>query len=104
VGQHDQHRTEFYRVAPSASRAVVDELRLTCTGFFTQRERFPPGGSFHPHGALPETMIEEPQRLTMSDVFSLFGRHAEDTRWVASADSQEYLAVVLYLVQRNNGR
>jgi hypothetical protein len=51
-------------------------------------------------GAVPETMIEEPQRLTMSDVFS----HAEDTRWVASADSQEYLAVVLYLVQRNNAR
>ncbi len=47
-------------------------------------------------------MLDEPQRLTMSDVFSLFGRHAEDTRWVASADSQEYLAVVLYLVQRNN--
>jgi len=45
-------------------------------------------------------MLEEPQRLTMSDVFSLFGRQAEDTRWVASADSQEYLAVVLYLVQR----
>ncbi len=52
----------------------------------------------------PGTMLEEPQRLTMSDVFSLFGRHAEDTRWVASADSQEYLAVVLYLVQRNNAR
>ncbi len=49
-------------------------------------------------------MLEEPQRLTMSDVFSLFGRQAEDTRWVASADSQEYLAVVLYLVQRNNAR
>jgi hypothetical protein len=44
------------------------------------------------------------QHLTMSDVFSLFGRHTEDTRWVASADSQEYLAVVLYLVQRNSGR
>ncbi|HKV31917.1 MAG TPA: hypothetical protein VJT14_12975 [Candidatus Dormibacteraeota bacterium] len=55
-------------------------------------------------GELPETMIDEPQRLTMSDVFSLFGRHAEDTRWVAAADSQEYLAVVLYLVQRNNAR
>ena len=55
-------------------------------------------------GTLPDTMLEEPQRLTMSDVFSLFGRHAEDTRWVASADSQEYLAVVLYLVQRNNAR
>ncbi len=44
----------------------------------------------------------EELHLTMSDVFSLFGRHAEDTRWVASADSQEYLAVVLYLVQRND--
>jgi hypothetical protein len=56
-------------------------------------------------GALPrDQLLEEPQRLTMSDVFSLFGRHAEDTRWVASADSQEYLAVVLYLVQRNNAR
>ena len=40
-------------------------------------------------------MLDEPQRLTMSDVFTLFGRHSEDTRWVASADSQEYLAVVL---------
>jgi hypothetical protein len=49
-------------------------------------------------------MQMEEQHLTMSDVFSLFGRHAEDTRWVASADSQEYLAVVLYLVQRNNAR
>jgi hypothetical protein len=44
------------------------------------------------------------QHLTMSEVFGLFGRHTEDTRWVASADSQEYLAVVLYLVQRNNSR
>ncbi len=42
------------------------------------------------------------EHLTMSEVFSLFGRPAEDTRWIASADSQEYLAVVLYLVQRNN--
>jgi hypothetical protein len=44
------------------------------------------------------------EHMTMSEVFSLFGRHAEDTRYVASADSQEYLAVVLYLVQRNNSR
>lgn len=49
-------------------------------------------------------IIMEDQHLTMSDVFTLFGRQAEDTRWVASADSQEYLAVVLYLVQRNNAR
>jgi hypothetical protein len=49
---------------------------------------------------LPAQKMEE--HLTMSEVFGLFGRTAEDTRWVASADSQEYLAVVLYLVQRNN--
>lgn len=80
-------------------------MRLSCAHLFTQRERIPRGGAFHRHrGAPPATMLEEPQRLTMSDIFSLFGRHAEDTRWVASADSQEYLAVVLYLVQRNNAR
>ncbi len=73
--------------------------------YVTQSERFQDRQSFQPHrGAPPAIMLEEPQRLTMSDVFSLFGRHAEDTRWVASADSQEYLAVVLYLVQRNNAR
>ena len=43
-------------------------------------------------------MLDEPQRLTMSDVITLFGRHSEDTRWVGSADSEEYLAVVTYLV------
>jgi hypothetical protein len=71
----------------------------------TQSERFPPRQVVSlSSGHSPATMLEEPQRLTMSDVFTLFGRHAEDTRWVASADSQEYLAVVLYLVQRNNAR
>ena len=61
--------------------------------------------SFHPYRRrAPASIPMEEQHLTMSDVFSLFGRHAEDTRWVASADSQEYLAVVLYLVQRNNAR
>ncbi len=40
-------------------------------------------------------------RLSMTEVFALFGREPEDSRWVASADSQEYLAVVMYLVQRN---
>ena len=44
------------------------------------------------------------EKLTLSELFALFGRTNEDTRWVASADSQEYLAVVLYLVQRNNAR
>ena len=68
----------------------------------TNSERSCAGGRF--------TVIEpglsrmDEQHLTMSEVFTLFGRHTEDTRWVASADSQEYLAVVLYLVQRNSGR
>jgi len=44
------------------------------------------------------------QNITLTEVFSLFGRQPEDVRWVASADSQEYLAVVLYLVQRNDRR
>ena len=44
------------------------------------------------------------EHLTLTEVFSLFGRQPEDTRWVASADSQEYLAVVLYLVQRDDHR
>jgi len=97
-------RQKFYPAASSSTHLAVVGLQPTCGDFFTQRERIPRGGSFHPHRGLPGTMLEEPQRLTMSDVFSLFGRHAEDTRWVASADSQEYLAVVLYLVQRNNAR
>lgn len=46
----------------------------------------------------------EEQHITLTQVFSLFGRQPEDVRWVASADSQEYLAVVLYLVQRNDRR
>ena len=96
-------RQKFYPGASSSTRPAVDRLRPICGDFFTQRERLPRSGSFYPHRG-PGTMLEEPQRLTMSDVFSLFGRHAEDTRWVASADSQEYLAVVLYLVQRNNAR
>lgn len=62
-------------------------------------------GPFHHYRGHASVKINmEDLHLTMSDVFTLFGRHAEDTRWVASADSQEYLAVVLYLVQRNNGR
>jgi|ERR1700756_1402480 hypothetical protein len=93
---------EFYprpasRIADSLSasfRRVVARSSL-CVKGSQRRGRFTLIGT---------AMLEEPQRLTMSDVFSLFGRHAEDTRWVASADSQEYLAVVLYLVQRNNAR
>jgi hypothetical protein len=97
---------EFYPARKSAIARIVDEPLLGCAQLFTLRERIPRSGSFHPHWGQcsRRTMLDEPQRLTMSDVFTLFGRHSEDTRWVASADSQEYLAVVLYLVQRNNAR
>jgi hypothetical protein len=97
---------EFYRASTPRDPMIVDESLPGRAHLFTLRERIPRSGSFHPHrGQLPQrTMLDEPQRLTMSDVFTLFGRHSEDTRWVASADSQEYLAVVLYLVQRNNAR
>ena len=84
----------------------MDTLLPTRRGVVTLSERIAHSRSFHLYRGVPRVtpMLEEPQRLTMSDVFSLFGRQAEDTRWVASADSQEYLAVVLYLVQRNNAR
>lgn len=44
--------------------------------------------------------VIEDQRLTMVEIFSLFGRPVEETRWVACADSEEFLAVVIYLTQR----
>jgi hypothetical protein len=44
------------------------------------------------------------EKLTLTELFSLFGRTADETRWVGSADSEEYLAVVTYLVQRSNHR
>jgi hypothetical protein len=45
-------------------------------------------------------MVER-ERLTMTELMQLFGRTDEDRRWVASADSQEYLAVVTYIAERN---
>ena len=44
------------------------------------------------------------EKLTLSELFALFGRTNEDTRWVGSADSEKYLAVVTYLVQRSGAR
>ena len=44
------------------------------------------------------------EKLTLIELFALFGRTNEDTRWVGSADSEEYLAVVTYLVQRSSAR
>jgi hypothetical protein len=45
-----------------------------------------------------------PDRLTMDEVLALFGRSPEVGRWVASADSQEYLTLVAYLVERSTHR
>ena len=44
------------------------------------------------------------EKLTLSELFALFGRTNEDTRWVGSADSEEDLVVVTYLVQRSGAR
>jgi hypothetical protein len=42
-----------------------------------------------------------PEKLTVDEYFSLFHRTPDDTRGLGAADSEEYLAVVTYLVQRN---
>jgi hypothetical protein len=42
------------------------------------------------------------EKLTLTELFALFGRGPDDSRWVGSADSAEYLTVVTYLVQRSN--
>jgi hypothetical protein len=44
------------------------------------------------------------EKLTVNELFALFGRSSEDARWVGSADSEEFLAVVTYLVERSNGQ
>jgi hypothetical protein len=48
--------------------------------------------------------LEMSEKLTLSELFALFGRTTDETRWVGSADSEEYLAVVTYLVQRSSAR
>ena len=41
------------------------------------------------------------ERLTLDEFLSLFRRTPELGRWVSSADSQEYLTLVTYLVERS---
>jgi hypothetical protein len=48
----------------------------------------------------PSTEVEM-SRLTVEQVFALFHRSNDDARWLASADAEEYLAVVTYLVARD---
>jgi hypothetical protein len=44
------------------------------------------------------------EQLTLTELFALFKRSGENTRLLGSADSEEYLAVVTYLVQRSSRR
>ena len=44
------------------------------------------------------------EKLTVNEFFALFGRTPDLARWASSADSEEYLTLVTYLVGRaNNG-
>jgi hypothetical protein len=44
------------------------------------------------------------EKLSLNEFFGLFGRTPEQTRWLGSAESEEYLALVAYLVERLNSR
>ena len=44
------------------------------------------------------------ERLAVEEFFALFGRPPEQARWAGSADSEEYLTLVTYLVQRASKR
>jgi hypothetical protein len=44
------------------------------------------------------------ERLTLTELFALFGHRPEETRAIGSADAEEYLALVTYLVERSRPR
>ena len=44
------------------------------------------------------------ERLTLSELFALFGHEPEETRAISSADAAEYLALVTYLLARSRRR
>lgn len=44
------------------------------------------------------------ERLTVDEFLALFGRTPDVGRWVGSADSEEYLRLVTYLVGRSKHR
>jgi hypothetical protein len=44
------------------------------------------------------------EKLSLNEFFALFGRTPEQTRWLGSAESDEYLAIVTYLVERLSSR
>jgi hypothetical protein len=39
--------------------------------------------------------------MTVEELLSLFHRSSGDARWLSSADAEEYLAIVTYLVSRD---
>lgn len=39
--------------------------------------------------------------MTVEDMLSLFHRSSADARWLSSADAEEYLAIVTYIVSRD---
>jgi hypothetical protein len=41
------------------------------------------------------------EKLTVNELLAIFGRRPEENRWVAFADSAEYLSVVTYVVERS---
>ena len=45
-----------------------------------------------------------PQKLTVDEFLALFSRAPVVDRWIGSADSQEYLTLVTYLVERSTSR
>ena len=42
------------------------------------------------------------EQLTVTELLAIFDRPSVDARWLACADSTEYLDIVTYLVQRSN--
>ncbi len=45
-----------------------------------------------------------PDRLTVEEFLALFGRTGDVGRWVVYADSDEYLTLVTYHVERSDRR
>ena len=44
------------------------------------------------------------EKLSINEPLALFGRAPEQTRWLSFADSEEYLSVVTYVVERSYPR
>lgn len=42
--------------------------------------------------------------LSNAELFSLFNKAAEDTRWIGSATDEEWMAITTYVIQRSQGQ